>query len=164
MGRSHVQLISTDNQENSITISVDGVRIEYFLGDRYHHTLLEVKDWLNAGWTNYVVSQLTRRAREIRTSASFTSPPFANRKANMSTSIDNQKTPSKEYSWTVIAPTARNGLTYQGQRLWFKAEEDARKFAADIFEGADKKNFDLCIVECKDVVSVKPQVELSSRW
>lgn len=76
---------------------------------------------------------------------------------------DSARLPSKEYSWTIIAPQAK-GITYTGGRQWFKTKEDAVTFAGTIFEGEVKKTFDLCVVQCIDVVSPKPQIELLSKW
>lgn len=157
MSKCRVQKISTDDLERSITVAVDGVRIEYFLGDRYHQTLVCLDDWIRDGWTNYAVSQLTSRSVSIETIRKKGVRKMLN-------TIDSQSTPSKEYPWTVIAPAASSGLTYRGKRQWFKTEEDAKAFAADVFEDADKKNFELCIVQCINVVAPKAQIELTSRW
>lgn len=171
MSQAPVQLISTDDLDLSITLSVRGIRVEYLLGPYYYSAVSEVRQWLSNGWNNHAVAQLTWRASRIithgRQLSDLDNPPWQSRVKRgkkMSTSIDHRTGPSKEYSFGVIAPTARNGLTYNGQRLWFKTMEDAKLFASEIFEGADKKNFELCIVQCIDIVSVKPTIELSSRW
>lgn len=162
MSQLNVALVATDDLEHSVTLSIEGRRIEYFLGDRYHYATEHIRKWLIAGWHNYAVSRTSHWASVIEVVGEN---EVKQRKKNMSTSIDSQKTPSKEYSFTVIAPqTIRNGLSYDGQRHWFKTAEDAKQFAADIFEGAEKKNFELCIVQCLDIVAPKPQIELSSRW
>lgn len=161
MPNVRVDLISTNDLDHSVTLLVEGKRVEYFIGDSYTLKLHKIRSWLLSGWTNYVVAMCTRWSENIH-HVDASAP--SKRRAKMSTTIDHSKTPSKEYSFGVIAPTARNGTIYNGERLWFKTAEDAKSFAAEIFEGADKKNFDLCIIQCLDIVSVKPTVELSSRW
>lgn len=74
--------------------------------------------------------------------------------------------PSKEYSFTVIATTAK-GLTYNGDRKWFKTRDDATIFAGEIFErekNSGQGSFELAIVQCVDVVRPKPQVQMVSSW
>lgn len=161
MANIRVDLVGTNNHDCSVTLLVEGKRIEYFIGDRFHTHMRQIRRWLDSGWTNYLLSNCNSWANQI---VIVDDGHIHVRKKAMTTSIDHSKNPSKEYSFGVIAPTAKNGTIYNGERLWFKTPDDAKAFAAEIFEGADKKNFDLCIIECLDIVSVKPTIELNSRW
>lgn len=156
-----VKLVSTNNQDRSVTLLVEGKRIEYFLGDKYHFKVKAIGNWLDSSWNNYVVANLTHWAEQILVEGqSFQKKDWS----KMSTSIEHQKTPSKEFSFTVIAPIAKT-MHYAEERKWFKTEEDALQYAASIYDNCgERKSFDLCIVQCKDIVAPKPQVELTSRW
>lgn len=162
MAQNPVVIVATDNLEKSITVAIGGVRVEYFLGDRYRKTHQELEYWLSNGWDNYAVSNLTRRAHFIYNGCSHSQVP---QEKGSSLVSDFQSKPSEEYSWTVIATTAKS-LTYQSGRKWFKTDEDARTFAGEVFELEKNQriSFDLAIVQCMDVVKPKPQVELVSTF
>jgi hypothetical protein len=159
-----VSLVGTNNLDRTISILVGNTQVEYFVGDRYPFFLNSIRGWLADGWYNYVIAQLTKYAHHAEYATSETNFNLKKeRKKKVSTSIAHQTVPSKEFSFTIIAPTAKS-ITYNDDRLWFKTSEDARAFAASIYEGNTKKGFELAIVQCMDVVAPKPQIELTSRW
>lgn len=173
MAQTSVQLISCTKGDNCITLLVGGRRTEYYFDDPGVFSFLSgyIRVWQESGWTNYMVARLTEKASEIRIpdfqrslEQQHTTPPWA--KEERSSIVSNyRKEPSEEYSWTIIATEAQ-GITYNGGRRWFASQEDAKAFAAEIFELEKNKrtSFDLAVVQCIDVVRPKPQVELISSF
>jgi len=167
-----VDLVATDNQDRSITLAFPGgKRVEYVVGDRYESLSKAAIKWAQDGWYNHIVSQLTQAAREIYVEGLHSdrrhlpdwASPQRKKTKEIDTVTDSKDKPSLEYPYTVIAPTAK-GLSYNGQRKWFKDQESATVFCGEVFEAEGKGSFELAIVKCVDVVRPKPTIQLMSSW
>ena len=162
MAQTSVDWLGHSNEDECITLNVGGSRVEFYfsVGRHNFNSLVGVSlDQCRKGWSNYLVARLTSLAVEIR--AGRRAKQTKEEEVNMSQ--DHCKTPSQEYCWTVIAPQAKN-LRYDGERRWFKTIDDARTFAAQVYESVQDKNFSLAIVQVHDVVRPKPKTELISEF
>lgn len=161
-----VRVISYDQNEKTITAYVgrDRRRFEFLLKDStFWSVWRSYEAWELNGWTNYLLTRLCEGATAI-----YIEGKRATRKQEkeIKTMVDFRKTPSEEYSFTVIATEARS-VTYNAGRKWFKTSDDAKTFAGEVFElekNERKAVFDLAIVQCVDVVRPKPQIELVSSF
>lgn len=167
------RLSSHSAQENSITLVVGGKYVEYIVSDNFPYHLGKIRYFLEQEWTNYAVAWATKHSKEIYlitpgrarfhlNQVSVNIQNYSEEAINVGTT-DYSKTPSAEYPFTVVAPKAQ-GITYRGERQWFKTADDARIFAQSVYDGEPSKNFELCIVKCEDVVKPKPKTELISTW
>lgn len=178
MPQVNVQVVATDNEARSITLLVGRTRQEYFLGDRYEHLLGNIRSWLDQNWNNYVVAKCVEAASEITRPAQAYVPwdtrslrlsargqERKRQKEEIDSVVKNYKTePVKgEFEFTVIAPHAKSGIVYNGERRWFANKDDATVFCGEIFEG-EAKNFELAIVQVVDVLRPKPKTILISSW
>lgn len=165
-----VTLVARTN-DGCLSLLVQGKRVDYYFHDlgAFEHVNRNVDRFLRDGWTNYLVAYLTSCASEIdvngrpisRRSTYYTSAE--NGEKNMS--ADCRKTPSEEYSYTVIAPQAKS-LHYAGERQWFKTIEDAKAAAQEVYDGinGERKSFELAIVQVVDVVKPEPRTKLISTF
>lgn len=68
MSQMPIVTVATDNMDRSITIAtVDGKRIEYFVGDRFEWLRKSLETWIKDEWYNYSIAVLTRYASQIVT-------------------------------------------------------------------------------------------------
>ena len=60
----------------------------------------------------------------------------------------------------MIAPTAKNGIVYQGQRYWHKTVQAAIEYATYIYDANPSEKFDLVVVKAEEQIRPKPMIEL----
>jgi len=163
MSQSPVGISAFDDTDRTITVVFgDGKRVEYFVGDKYWYLRNVLHVWYENGWHNHIVSKLTEAATEIY----IDGKRQHKQDKEPTTMVDFKDKPSEEYSYTVIATTAKS-VSYSGGRKWFKTPEDATGFAGEVFEeekNSNRGSFDLAIVQCIDVVRPKPTVQLISTF
>lgn len=150
MAQFAVHLVATDDLDYSITISVNGKRIEYLLGYRYQRLKYEVAVAIRNGWNNQAVAIVTEAAREIYVEGKRQKKEV---KMSITSGIETSKIPSKDFPFTIIAVEAKS-LHYNHERVWLKTEDDAKKVCQRIFSDIpkDKPKFQLAIVQWEQLV------------
>lgn len=162
MVQAYLKIVAYDDTDRAITILYGGKRIEYLVGDFYRKLRRDLPEWDDNGWHNHIVANLTRYATDIFIDGKLQSK----QEKEPQTMADHKDKPSEEYSFTVIATTAKS-VVYNGGRKWFKTADDATEFAGEVFEAEKNNNrgaFDLAIVQCVDIVRPKPTVQLISTF
>lgn len=160
MVQTTLRVVSWDYTDRTVTLAFpNGKRVEYFLSGAYERIVRALPNWIDNGWYNHAVSKITEVSTAIYVDG--IRQPESFKETIMS--ADYKNVPSEEYSFTVIATTARS-VTYNGGRKWFKTQEDATEFAGEVYEGEAKQNFELAIVQCVDVVRPKPKTMLMSTF
>lgn len=173
MAQPSVTITSWNNTDRTITVSINAARYEFFiLPDRYHRAVVIVGQSVDSGFNNQAIAVLTansyRVEREVvnHVKAYAASPIRAGELVTMSKQLpepsDYSRTPSTEYPFTLIAPTAKNGIVYQGQRYWHKTVEAAMDYAKFIYDANPTEKFDLTVVKAYHNIRPKPQIELQT--
>jgi hypothetical protein len=171
MGQPRVIWCGNNYQDYTITISVHDRRVEFFIRpDIFRSTDRKVRDSIDKGFFNQACTILLTAANMIHFQGEVFMPggnlnqqpwmkgkPMGNK---LPEPEDYCKTPSDEYPFTLIAPTAKNGLIYQGQRYWHKTIEAAQEYATYIYDANPTEKFDLSIVEWQGNIRPKPMIEL----
>lgn len=182
MAQSPIKLVSTDNWKTSICLLIGSSRVVFFIRpDMYHHSIRQLRQWLKDGWYNHTVSQLIQRSDYVEFEGKIHQPQNVRIATQAPWSTDQVKLegkkmarnipkpndavtqPDSEHTWTLIAPSAQNGLEYQGQRYWHKTADAAIEYAAVIYNANGEPFFELAVVQVAQIVAPKPKVELVSR-
>lgn len=169
MAQPRVALVSYTREDSCITLLIEARKFSFYVRyDAWPRLVKGCHQWISSGWGNHTIANLVRCSEEIRPHDVPWNTERNNRQIVtleevMNMSVDFKNTPSPDYPFTLIAPTAK-GVTYNGHRRWFKTADDARTFAQEIYDGEPSKSFELCVVKSEDVVKPKPKTELISTW
>jgi hypothetical protein len=174
MAQPQVTWIGYNSLDYTITVAFHDRRAEFFIKpDLFRSALYKVKTSIENKWFNAALSLLVTHSNALHyqgetydpQSLEMIIPPW-NRRENMGNRLpeptDFSKTPSAEYPFTLIAPTAKSGLIYQGQRYWHKTEAAATEYATYIYDANPTEKFDLVVVKALTQIRPKPMVELQS--
>lgn len=156
----HVQHVSTNYSDKTVTLLVGDLRIEYFLHpDLFLQAIRSMDYSVRMGWSNQAVTNLLIHSTNVKVLRTHP-PPFQQELTMKPPGSSNR--PSDDFPWTLIAPEAMKGLFYQGERVWWPTESDAKEYAAEIFEkNKDKQAFELAVVNYTLLLKPKPQIEMS---
>lgn len=155
----NVQLVGCDHTDRTITVLVENTRMEFFLRpDLYHRAWLDTKNYIDSKWFNQTLANLLLKSHAVCIPSTFQ----AQMETTMSKPPGSNSRPNDEFPWTLIAPEAMKGLFYQGERVWWKTEDAAKEYAAEIFEkNKDRQAFELAVVNYTLILKPKPQIEMS---
>ena len=172
MAQPSVRVVSTDDLDKTITLLVNGIRVEFFIKyDLYDRAVRQLKNSIAEGWCNKAITDLF--VASLHTKDEFGKRIYGNpnwvkkglpmSQRNVPKPAEYSKIPTPEYPFTLIAPEAQHGLVYQGERIWHKTEDAAVEYAKTIYNANKDQVFSLVVVKASQEIAPKPQIELTSR-
>lgn len=156
-----VKIASIDSLSRSICVLVGGERYEYFIkSPNFEGVVQELRRLIRCGWDNAAVMALTRHSSNVLLLSESKGDTMSQvpQKPSESTHL-----PDDDHTYTLIAPEASRGLTYQGKRVWHATEQAAAEYAKEIYASNKDASFPLIIVRAVREVKPKPQIELQER-